>query len=104
MRSISDNMIMRCEHRRPTASSSGNSRSVAFYATERRSLERKSNHTSKIHHANKLATLLTTTDQLAATICTICSQSSQILRQHAERQVSASAAVTGCVLDQRGAY
>ena len=68
-----DTPIMQCEHKPPTASSSGNSRSVAFYATERRSLEHKSNHISKLHHANKLATLLTTTDQLAATICTICS-------------------------------
>ena len=56
-----DSMIMRCEHRRPTATSSGNSRSIAYFATERRSLEHKSNHTCKLHHADKLAMLLTTT-------------------------------------------
>ena len=56
-----DAHIMRCKHRPPTAICSGNSRSVAYCATERRSLEHHSNHTSKLHHADELATLLTTT-------------------------------------------
>ena len=51
---LHDSMIMRCEHRRPTATSSGNSRSVAICATERQSLEHHSNHKSKLHHADEL--------------------------------------------------
>ena len=86
--------MVRREHRPPTPTSSGKSRSVASYATERRSLEHDSDQTSQCHHANKLATLQSTTKQHAATICTICSHRSQILRAHAERQMSASAAVT----------
>ena len=62
---------MRCQHDAPTAASSGKSRSVASYATERRSLEHDSDQTSQCHHANKLATLQSTTNQLAATIWTI---------------------------------
>jgi hypothetical protein len=58
---LQDSMIMRCEHRRPTATSSGNSRSIAFCATERRSHEYDSNRTSKGHHADDLVMLLTTT-------------------------------------------
>ena len=55
-----DTPIMRCEDRRPTATGSGKSRSVAVCATERRSLEHNSNHTCKLYHADKLAMLLTT--------------------------------------------
>ena len=40
--------------------SSGKSRSVASYATERRSLEHDSDQTKHCHHANKLAMLLAT--------------------------------------------
>ena len=89
------------EHKPPTATSSGKSRSVASYATERRSLEPDSDHTTHCHHATKLATLLATTYQFAATICTICSHRSQSLRAHAERQMSASAAVARWAWDQR---
>ena len=94
---------MRREHKPPTAISSGKSRSVASYATERRSLEHDSNHTTHCHHATKLATklatLLATTYQFAATIC---SHRSQSLRAHrAERQMSASAAVARWAWDQR---
>ena len=101
---LRDSKVMRCEHDAPTAASSGKSRSVAFYATERRSLEHDSDHMSQCHHANKLATLQSTTKQHAATICTICSHRSQILRAHAERQMSASAAVTRWVRDAREAH
>ena len=85
--------MTRREHRPPTPTSSGKSRSVASYATERRSLEHDSDQTNHCHHATKLATLLATIEQIAATICTICSRRSQSLRAHAERQMSASAAV-----------
>ena len=72
-----DSKVMRCEHDAPTAASSGKSRSVAFYATERRSLEHDSDQTSQCNHAIKLATLQSTTNQLEATIWTICSHRSQ---------------------------
>ena len=68
---------MRCEHDAPTAASSGKSRSVASYATERRSLEHDSEQTNHCHHATKLATLLATIEQISATIWTICSHLSQ---------------------------
>ena len=93
--------MVRREHKPPTATGSGKSRSVASYATERRSLEHDSEQTNHCHHATKLAKLLITTDQIAATIWTICSHRSQILRAHAERQMSASAAVTRWAWDQR---
>ena len=53
---LRDSKVMRCEHDAPTAASSGKSRSVASYATERRSLEHDSDHTTHCHNANKLAT------------------------------------------------
>ena len=56
----SDTDIMRREHKPPTAISSGKSRSIASYATERRSLEHDSDQTNHCHHATKLATLLAT--------------------------------------------
>ena len=68
---------MRSQHDAPTAASSGKSRSVASYATERRSLEHDSGHTSQCNHANKLPTLQSTKTQLAATIWTMCSHRSQ---------------------------
>ena len=52
----SDALMTRREHKPPTATSSGKSRSVASYATERRSLEHASDHTTHCHNANKLAT------------------------------------------------
>ena len=93
--------MVRCENRPPMATSSGKSRSVASYATERRSLEHDSDQTNHCHPANKLATLLATTHEIAATIWTICSHRSQSLRAHAERQMSASAAVARWAWDQR---
>ena len=96
-----DSHIMRRKHKPPTAISSGKSRSVASYATQRRSLEHDSDQTSHCQHATKLATLLATIEQLAATICTICSHRSQILRVHAERQMSASATFARRAGDQR---
>ena len=70
-------------------------------ALSRYSLEHDSDQTTNCQHATKLATLLITTDQIAATICTICSHRSQSLRAHAERQMSASAAVARRAWDQR---
>ena len=93
--------MTRREHRPPTATSSGKSRSVASHATERRSLEHDSDQTTHCHHANKLAMLLATIYEISATICTICSHRSQSLRAHAERQMSASAAVARRAWDQR---
>ena len=55
-----DTHMVRREHKPPTATGSGKSRSVASYATERRSLEHGSEQTNHCHHANKLATLLAT--------------------------------------------
>jgi len=97
----SDALTTRREHKPPTATSSGKSRSVASYATERRSLEHDSDQTNHCHHANMLATLLATIYEIAATTCTICSHRSQSLRAHAERQMSASAAVARRAWDQR---
>ena len=74
---LSDAQIMRGKHDASTATSSGKSRSVASYATERRSLEHDSDQTSQCNHAIKLATLQSTTNQLEATIWTICSHRSQ---------------------------
>ena len=54
---LRDSKVMRSEHDAPTAASSGKSRSVASYATERRSLEHDSDQTSQCNHANKLPTL-----------------------------------------------
>ena len=93
--------MTRRDHKPPMATSSGKSRSVASYATERRSLEHDSDQTANCHHATKLAMLLATTYQIAATICSICSHRSQSLRAHAERQMSASAAVARRAWDQR---
>ena len=81
--------------------SSGKSRSIASYATERRSLEHDSNQTNHCHHATKLAMLLATIYQIAATNCTICSHRRLWLRAHVERQMSASAAVARRAWDQR---
>ena len=94
--------MTRREHKPPTATSSGKSRSVASYATERRSLEHDSDQTNHCHHANKLAMLLATIYEIAATTCTICSHRSHSLRAHAERQMSASAAVARRAWDQKG--
>ena len=96
-----DAHMVRREHKPPTATGSGKSRSVASYATERRSLEHDSEQTNHCQHATKLAMLLATTCEIAATTCTICSHRSQSLRAHAERQMSASAAVARRAWDQR---
>ena len=56
----SDAHMTRREHRPPTTTSSGKSRSIASYATERRSLEHDSNQTNHCHHTTKLAMLLAT--------------------------------------------
>ena len=74
---LRDAQIMRSEHDASTATSSGKSRSVASYATERRSLEHDSGQMSHCYHTNKLATLQSTTNELEAIICTICSHRSQ---------------------------